>query len=100
MYLCIFTATVITVYKYDKQKTDQTRPRWKKVKNETFYYHIAELNVVQKKIQYSDPSFFSAYFISVYVSFIIDKNCGFVMAFEILAIYFQLKNSFLLLFLM
>ncbi len=33
MYLCIFTATVITVYKYDKQKTDQTRQRWKKVKN-------------------------------------------------------------------
>ncbi len=29
--------------------TDQTSPRWKKVKNETFYYHIAELNVVQKK---------------------------------------------------
>ncbi len=51
MYLCIFTATLITVYKYDKQKTlhtDQTSPRWKKVKNETFYYHIAELNVVQK----------------------------------------------------
>ncbi len=29
--------------------TDQTCTRWKKVKNETFYYHIAELNVVQKK---------------------------------------------------
>ncbi len=29
---------------------DQTSPRWKKVKNETFYYHIVELNVVQKKL--------------------------------------------------
>ncbi len=43
---------------------------------------------------------FSAYFISIYVSLIIAKNCGFVMEFEILAIYFRLKNSFLLLFLM
>ncbi len=43
---------------------------------------------------------FSAYFISVYVSFIVAKNCGFVMGFEILAIYFLLKNSFLLLYLM
>ncbi len=33
-----------------RMHTDQTSPRWKKVKNETFYYHIAELNVVQKKI--------------------------------------------------
>ncbi len=24
--------------------TDQTSPRWKKVKNETFYYNIEELN--------------------------------------------------------
>ncbi len=29
--------------------TDQTSPRWKKVKNETFYYHIEELNVIQKQ---------------------------------------------------
>ncbi len=43
---------------------------------------------------------FSAYFISVYVIFIIAKNCGFVMGFEILAIYFRLKNSFLLPYLM
>ncbi len=80
--------------------TDLTSPRWKKVKNETFYYNIAELNVVQKKIQNGDISFFSAYIISVYVSFIIAKNCGFVMGFEILAIYFPLKNSYLLLYLM
>ncbi len=38
--------------------------------------------------------FYSANFISVYVSFIIAKNCGFVMGFEILAIYFLFKNSF------
>ncbi len=95
MYLCIFIATVITVYKYDKQKTiaytDQNSPRWKKVKNETFYSHIAELNVVQKKILHGDiSSSFFAYFISVYVSFIIANNCGFVMGFQILAIYFRL----------
>ncbi len=80
--------------------TDQTSPRWKKVKHETFYYYIAELNVVQKKFLHGDLSFFSTYFISVYVSFIIAKNCGFVMGFEILAIYLLLKNSFLLIFLM
>ncbi len=52
MYLCIFTATVITVNMISRKQlhTDQTSPRWKKVKNETFYYHIAELNVVQKKV--------------------------------------------------
>ncbi len=48
---------------------------------------------------YWDLSFFPAYFISVYINFIIAKNCGFVMGFEIWAIYFRLKNSFLLLFL-
>ncbi len=36
---------------------------------------------------------FSAYIIPVYVSLIIDKNCGFVMGFVILAIYFQLKTT-------
>ncbi len=46
------------------------------------------------------PIFFSYYFIPVYVSFITAKNCSFVMGFDILAIYFQLKNSFLLLYLM
>ncbi len=36
----------------------------------------------------------SAYFIPVYVSFIIiKKNCGFVMGFVILAIYFRLKTT-------
>ncbi len=38
------------------------------------------------------PISFSAHFITVYVSFIIVKNCGFVMGFVILAIYFQLKT--------
>ncbi len=33
---------------------------------------------------------FSAYVIPVYVSFIIAKNCGIVIAFVILAIYFRL----------
>ncbi len=48
--------------------------------NETFYCHC-------------DLSFFSAYFIQVYVSFIIVKNYVFVMGFAILAIYFQLKTT-------
>ncbi len=46
------------------------------------------------------PIFFSVNFISVYVSLTIAKNCSFAMGFEILAIYFQLKKNFLLLFLM
>ncbi len=37
--------------------------------------------------------FFVAYFIPVYVSFIIVKNCGFVMGFVILAIYLRLKTT-------
>ncbi len=36
---------------------------------------------------------FSAYFITVYVSFIIVKNCGFVNGFVILATYFRLKTT-------
>ncbi len=47
----------------------------------------------RKKIWHSDLSFFSAYFIPVYVRFIIIKNCRFVMGFEILAIYFQIKTT-------
>ncbi len=48
---------------------------------------IADLNVVQKEIGMV-TYLFSAYFIPVYVSFIIVKNCGYVMGFVILAIYF------------
>ncbi len=36
---------------------------------------------------------FSSYFIPVYVSFIIVKNCGFVMGFVILAINFGFKTT-------
>ncbi len=36
---------------------------------------------------------FSAYFIPVYVSFIIVKNGSFVMGFVILIIYFRLKTT-------
>ncbi len=35
----------------------------------------------------------SAYFIPVYVSFTIVKNCDFVMGFVILTIYFRLKAT-------
>ncbi len=37
---------------------------------------------------------FSAYFIPVYICFLIVKNCEFVMGFVILAMYFRLKSSF------
>ncbi len=57
---------------------------------------IANLNIVQKQILLGDLSLFSAYFIPVYVIFIIVKNCGFVMRFVILAIYFRLKLLFLM----
>ncbi len=50
---------------------------------------IADLNVAQKKIYHGNLSYFSAYFIPAYVSVIIVKNCGFVMGFVILAIYFR-----------
>ncbi len=48
---------------------------------------IADLNVAQKKSSMVTYRF-SAYCIPVYVSFVIVKNCGFVMGFVILAIYF------------
>ncbi len=54
---------------------------------------IADSNVAQKKIEHGDLSFFPAYFIPVYDSFITVKNCGFVMVFVILAIYFWLKTT-------
>ncbi len=40
---------------------------------------IADLNVAQKKIKHVDVSFYSAYFIPVYISFINLQNSGFVM---------------------
>ncbi len=70
--------------------TNQTSSRWKKVNKIRHLTVIADLNVVQKKIYHGDLSFFSAYFISVYVSFITVNICGFVKGFVILAIYFQL----------
>ncbi len=60
---------------------------------------IADLNVLQKQSS-EVTSLFSAYFIPVYVSFLIVKNCEFLMGFVILAIYFRLQSNFLLLFLM
>ncbi len=53
---------------------------------------MVDLNVVQKKSRVV-TYLFSAYFIPVYVSFIIVTNCGFVMRFVILAIYFRLKTT-------
>ncbi len=61
--------------------TNQTSLRWKKINK------MRHFTVITEKI-YNGNLFFSAYFIPVYVSFIILKNCGFVMGFVILAIYF------------
>ncbi len=52
--------------------TNQNSSRWKKVIK--MMRHFTDLNVAQKKILTGDLSFFSAYFIPVYVSFIIIKN--------------------------
>ncbi len=57
--------------------TNQTNSRWKKVNKMRRFTVIACLNVALKKIKHSDLSYFSAYFIPVYVNFIIAKNCGF-----------------------
>ncbi len=80
MQLETFVATTAVLWKIEESK-----------QNETFYCHswckCTEMNLVQWSI------FFSAYFISVYVSFIIVKNCGFVMGFVIFAIYFRLNNT-------
>ncbi len=72
--------------------TNQTHSRWKKVNKMTYVTVIADLIVEQKQIYHADLSF-SAYFIPIYVSFIIVKNCGFVMEFVILAIHFLLKTT-------
>ncbi len=55
---------------------NQTSSRWKNVNRMIHFTVIADLNVSQKKIEPGDIYFFSAYFIPVYVSFIIVKNCG------------------------
>ncbi len=49
--------------------------------------------MLQKKQSSVVTYLFSAYFIPIYVTFIIVKNCGFVMGYVILAIYFQLKTT-------
>ncbi len=76
--------------------TNQTSSRWKKVNNIRHFTVIADLNVAQKKIYSIVTYLFSVYFIPVYVSFIVVKNCGFVKGFVILAIYFRLKLLFLM----
>ncbi len=54
MYLCIFTATVITVYKHNKQKTivyfsGQFKVEESFLKEMRHFTVTADLNVVQKK---------------------------------------------------
>ncbi len=63
--------------------------------NETFYYHSWFKCCTEKNLALW-AIFFSAYFIPVYVSCIIVKNCGFVMGFVILTIYLGLKLLFLM----
>ncbi len=63
--------------------TNQTSSRMKKVNKMRHFTVITDLNVAQKNIYPGHFSIFSAYFIPVYVNFIIVKNCGFVMGFVI-----------------
>ncbi len=60
--------------------------------NKKFYYHSWFKCCTEKNLGWW-PILFYAYFIPVYVSFIIVKSCDFVMGFVILAIYFQLKTT-------
>ncbi len=55
---------------------------------------IADLNVAQKNNLEWWPIFFSAYFIPVYVSFIIVKNCVFVIGFVIFSNIFSFIKQF------
>ncbi len=54
--------------------TDHTTSKWKKVNKMRHFTVIADLNVAQKKICHGGLPFVFAYFIRVYVSFIIAKN--------------------------
>ncbi len=72
--------------------TNQISLKWKKVNKMRHFTVITDLNVAQKNIQHGDL-YCSAYFIPVYVSFIIVKNFVFVMGFVILAVYFRLKTT-------
>ncbi len=49
--------------------------------NETFYCHNKFKCCTEKQSSIVTYLFFSAYFIPVYVSFIIVKNCGFIYLF-------------------
>ncbi len=57
---------------------------------------IVDLNAALKKSGIVTYLFFSAYFIPVYVSFIIVKTFGFVIGFVIFVIYFRLQNTILM----
>ncbi len=72
--------------------TNKAISRCKKVNKMRHFTVIADLNVAQNKFSVV-TYLFSAYFIPVYLSFIIVKSGGFVMAFVILVIYFRLKST-------
>ncbi len=76
--------------------TNLTSSRWTKVNKMRHFTVITDFNVAHKKQSSTVTYLFSAYFIPVYVSFIIVQNCGFIMGFVTLAIYFRLKLLFLM----
>ncbi len=53
---------------------------------------IPDLNVAHKLFSMA-TYLFSIYIIPVYVSFIMFKNCRFIIGFVILAIYFRMKTT-------
>ncbi len=50
-------------------------------------------NQNSSRLEENKHNFCSAYFIPVYITFIIVKNCGFVIGFVILSIYFRIKTT-------
>ncbi len=65
--------------------TNQTSSRWKKVNKIRHFTVIADLNVAQKKNLVCG--------LFLYVSFIIVKDCGFVMGFVIFSNIFSIKTT-------
>ncbi len=72
--------------------TNQTSSRWKKANKMRHFTVIADLNIAQYFFSMATYLFFLLILFQ-YVSFIIVKNCGLVMGFVILAIYFRLKTT-------
>ncbi len=68
--------------------TNQNSSRWKKVNKMRHFTVTGDLKVAQKKNKQGDWAFFCLFYSSICQLY----NCGFIMGFVILAIYFPLKT--------